>query len=139
MIEITMTSRGIAISALSIPRIGPFFIMEVIGEGYRLLRSEAPVKTEKLRQSIRQQSRGLKGEVTIGAPYAVFVATGTQPHIIRPARAQALRFEVAGDIIFSTLVRHPGTKPNPFIRRAAERLARRIPEIFQRIWKKNVR
>jgi hypothetical protein len=139
MIEITMTSRGIAVSALSIPRIGPAFIMEVIGEGYRLLRSEAPVKTEKLRQSIRQQSRGLEGEVTIGAPYAVFVATGTQPHIIRPARAQALRFEVAGDIIFSTLVRHPGTKPNPFIRRAAERLARRIPEIFQRIWKKNVR
>jgi len=134
-----MTSRGIAVSALSIPQIGFAFIMEVIGEGYHLLRSEAPVKTEKLRQSIRQQSRGLEGEVTIGAPYTVFVATGTQPHIIRPTRAQALRFEVAGDIIFSTLVRHPGTKPNPFVQRTSERLAQLIPTIFERVWKQEVR
>ena len=139
MIEIKTISKGIDISALFIPCIGSAFVMEVTGEGYRLLWSEAPVKTEKLRQSIRQRSRGLEGEVTIGAPYAVFVATGTQPHIIRPARAQALRFEVAGEVVFSTLVRHPGTKPNPFVRRAAERLARRIPEIFQRVWKRNVR
>lgn len=138
MIEIKTASKGIDVSALSIPRIGSAFVMEVTGEGYSILRSEAPVKTEKLRRSIRQRSRGLEGEVTIGAPYAVFVATRTQSHIIRPARAQALRFEVAGEVVFSTIVRHPGTKPNPFVRRAAERLTRRIPEIFQRIWKRKV-
>lgn len=38
--------------------------------------------------------------------------TGTKKHIIRPVRAKFLRFQVNGDIVFSLIVRHPGTKPN---------------------------
>lgn len=43
---------------------------------------------------------------------------GTPPHIIRPRRRTALRFIVGGRLVFATRVRHPGTKPNPYLQRA---------------------
>lgn len=46
---------------------------------------------------------------------------GSRPHIIRPRRARALRFEIGGEVIFARYVRHPGTKSglkiNELIRR----------------------
>jgi hypothetical protein len=131
--------RGLQISAISIPYIGAAFVKEVVGEGYYLVRQEAPVRTGEMRRSVQQRSSGLEGEVMVGAPYAVFVASGTQPHIIRPVRAQALRFEVGGDVVFAKRVQHPGTQPNPFVERAARRLLRVIPEVFERIWKRSVK
>ncbi len=44
--------------------------------------------------------------------------TGTKKHIIRPVRAKFLRFQVDGDIVFSLIVRHPGTRPNRKAKRA---------------------
>lgn len=38
--------------------------------------------------------------------------TGTKKHIIRPVRAKFLRFQANGNIVFSLLVHHPGTRPN---------------------------
>lgn len=50
------------------------------------------------------------------APYAVFINAGTGPHIIRARRARALAFfNSAGVLTFRRAVRHPGTKPRPFI------------------------
>lgn len=37
--------------------------------------------------------------------------TGTKAHLIRPVRAQTLRFEIGSRIIFTVLARHPGTQP----------------------------
>ena len=136
--EITFQHRGVRISAISIPYIGERLVKAVVGEGYHLVRQEAPVKTGDLRRSVQQRSSGLEGEVSVGAPYAVFVASGTQPHIIRPVRARALRFEVGSEVVFAMRVQHPGTKANPFVKRAADRLLRLIPELFERIWKRSV-
>jgi hypothetical protein len=139
LIEIRLQRSGIEISAISIPQIGERFVRAVIGEGYHLVRQEAPVKRGDLRRSVHQRSSGLEGEVTVGAPYAVFVASGTQPHIIVPMRVEALRFEVGGEVVFTKRVQHPGTQPNPFVKRATDRLLRVIPEIFDRIWKRSVK
>ncbi len=38
--------------------------------------------------------------------------TGTKKHIIRPVRAKFLRFPINGNIVFSLMVKHPGTRPN---------------------------
>ena len=40
--------------------------------------------------------------------------------------------------VFSTLVHHPGTKPNPFVQRAADCVQAMMPEIFDAVWKGEV-
>lgn len=59
--------------------------------------------------------------------YALYVEFGTKPHVIRPKLKKALKFESGKkarlesgksdkNIVFAKEVRHPGTKPQPFIR-----------------------
>ena len=98
----------------------------------RAAQDEAPVRTGRLRQSLKTEPVVMtgpnKGEGGISAqtPYAGFVRSGTRPHVIRPRNAQALRFEVRGRIIFAKSVNHPGTKPNFFLERALDRVARDV-------------
>lgn len=51
-------------------------------------------------------------QATVDDLWTWWSETGTKKHIIRPVRAKFLRFQVGGDIVFSLLVHHPGTKPN---------------------------
>lgn len=88
----------------------------------------APVRTGRLRSSIRAEPPrifSLRGSVTVGSDleYAAMVNDGTRPHIIRPRARQALRFEVGGRIVFAKVVRHPGTRANPFLDRALREVA----------------
>lgn len=53
----------------------------------------------------------------VGDFYGWFVREGTAPHIIRPRKARALRFEIEGEVVFAMIVHHPGTKPNPYHKR----------------------
>jgi HK97 gp10 family phage protein len=101
------------------------------------MRRQAPERTGRLRRSIRKRLNLAALEVEVGpdVEYAVYVEYGTHPHVIRPVRAEALRFEVEGEIVFARLVRHPGTKPNPFVRRTAEQTHRQIPRLWREKWK----
>jgi HK97 gp10 family phage protein len=75
-----------------------------------------PVKTGALRQSLAIQVRN--DTVTIGpnTPYAGFVEFGTKPHTIVPKKAGGtLMFTVGGQKVFTKKVRHPGTKPQPYV------------------------
>lgn len=69
--------------------------------------------------------RTVHGSVHANADYAVYVHEGTRAHVIRPVKAQALRFQIGGRTVFAKLVRHPGMKARPFLRNAAERIAAR--------------
>ncbi|MEU2510166.1 HK97 gp10 family phage protein [Streptomyces sp. NPDC007863] len=89
----------------------------------------APVDTGRLRASIRVERRsffGLRQRWTVGSDveYAPMVNDGTKPHIIRPKRAQVLRFKVGGRTVFAKVVHHPGTRPRPFLDRALRDVAR---------------
>ena len=66
--------------------------------------------------------------------YAVYVEKGTAPHEIRPVNASVLAFEVGGDMVFTRLVRHPGTRPNPFMQRAVEAAREKVDETFAELW-----
>lgn len=55
--------------------------------------------------------------------YAGFVNDGTAPHIIRPRRAQVLRFNVGGRTVYAKVVNHPGTRARPFLDRALREVA----------------
>jgi hypothetical protein len=69
---------------------------------------------------VSEGPRGLEGVIVCDHPAVRFVLDGTRPHIIRPRRAKALRFEAGGRVVFTKLVRHPGTRANNFLRRALE-------------------
>ncbi|MDX3345874.1 hypothetical protein PV387_03345 [Streptomyces sp. ME02-6987-2C] len=67
---------------------------------------------------IENVPRGLEGVITCDHPATHFVLNGTRPHVIRPRRAKALRFEAGGEVVFAAYARHPGTRPNNFMARA---------------------
>lgn len=58
--------------------------------------------------------------------YARAVHDGSVPHIIRAKSRQALRFVRGGDFVFRRQVRHPGTRPRPFLDQAVEQNAELI-------------
>jgi hypothetical protein len=85
----------------------------------RIAEAEAPGSMgQYIDWKITEGPRGLQGVITCDHPAVRFVLDGTRPHLIRPRRARALRFEVGGDVVYTKLVRHPGTRPNPFLQRA---------------------
>ena len=78
-----------------------------------------PVDTGKLRSSIYTNIEDNK--VTVGAPlkYAKNVEFGTPPHTIKPKNKKALAWKGAKHPVKS--VKHPGTRPQPFLRPAVHR------------------
>lgn len=81
---------------------------------YELSRA-APVDKGTLRQSIKAVPKGNTIHISM-VDYAFYVEFGTPPHIIRPKNKKALHWKSGGKDIFAKIVRHPGTRPQPFIR-----------------------
>lgn len=66
----------------------------------------------------RQTSRGVARDVVSNHPASIYVIKGTRPHLIRPRRRKALRWQGAGGAVFAKLVRHPGTRAYDFLLQA---------------------
>jgi len=96
------------------------------------MRERAPVRTGRLRDSIKVVRIGQVRFVGPTVPYAPYVEFGTRPHIIRPRRARALRFEMEGRTVFAMYVRHPGFRGRFFVRRSIKAVMREIPDLFAR-------
>jgi hypothetical protein len=79
------------------------------------------VKTGALRKNIsgRHLGNSTGQYVTIGAdrPYALMHHEGTKPHVITPQNGKFLHFRAGTRSVYTTMVFHPGTKPNPYLRR----------------------
>ncbi|MEM2257823.1 MAG: HK97 gp10 family phage protein [Candidatus Caldarchaeum sp.] len=94
-------------------------------------RLNAPVETGRLKNSINIVYSDVRRVVAeASAPYAGFVEFGTRPHIIRPRVKRVLRFEVDGRIVYATMVRHPGTSPQPYWRPAFNYVAEKAQALF---------
>ena len=85
----------------------------------------------------------LKGEITRintgrwkGHSYGEFVHGGTRPHLIMPVKRLWLRWARnrgnGAEFVFAKKVKHPGTKPDPFIYQAAENERASINATFER-------
>jgi HK97 gp10 family phage protein len=94
----------------------------------------APWRTGKLAGSIVKEVAEGEASINALASYAVYVEKGTAPHEIRPVNASVLAFEVEGGMVFTRLVRHPGTKPNPFMQRAVDFAREKVDETFAELW-----
>lgn len=89
--------------------------------------SDAPRRTGRMAGMVgprRMQSdfgRYLEGGAGVNVAstnakgYAQYVSSGTRPHVILPKRGKALRFVVAGKVVFARRVNHPGTRANPYL------------------------
>jgi len=128
------------------------------------MKIQAPKKTHELADSVIRARTEYGFKVYPTAPHTVFVVKGTKPHEIRPRFAKVLRFfpsalmlagggsrtgsrlggpttlsgMQAGALkpIFAMVVHHPGTKPNPFIRRTAEIVRPKLKLLAREIWKR---
>jgi HK97 gp10 family phage protein len=96
----------------------------------------APWRTGKLARSIvKEVDEDGVASIKALAPYAIHVIKGTAPHEIRPINASCLAFKAAGgEMVFTRLVRHLGTKPNPFLERAVEKARDQVESLFAELF-----
>lgn len=88
-------------------------------------KREAPVKSGLLRRSITNRVvSDTRAEIGTNAKYAWSVHQGAPPHTIMARKAKALFWKGARHPVKS--VRHPGNRPNPFMRRAADNSRARV-------------
>lgn len=95
---------------------------QLVDIAHRWVQGEAPRRTGRLKTSVQKQTYGSRGLVWLSkaiAPYWVFVIEGTRPHMIRARYKKALR--IPGYGIFKS-ARHPGTRANPFVDKAAVKM-----------------
>lgn len=86
-----------------------------------------PVRTGRLRATVRGPEHGRTAtapyvDVLAGrtghTPYLGWVLFGAQPHMILPRVQEVLRFTVDGRTVYTTRVRHPGSRAQPFLQDA---------------------
>lgn len=87
-----------------------------LGEGYATGELAREIKTD----SAKVGRRGPEAGVISDTDHAVFVHEGTAPHTIKPRFAKKLVFfwRKAGRVVSFDSVKHPGTKPNPYLVKA---------------------
>ena len=104
------------------------------------LAREAPVDHGRLAGSFQLEQVGdNQWRIVSGVDYALAVWEGTQPHRIEPVNAQALRFEIAGEVIFAKWVDHPGTEGDDYPGRAFDAAQERVDEFIQIAIDENLR
>jgi len=90
-------------------------------------RPMVPVKTGRLRRSIKVKSVSGKRAV-VGAHYtAYFVDAGPKPHIIKAKKGRGLVFQGRTGRVFTRSVNHRGYRGRPFRQRMAEEGLKRTP------------
>ena len=71
---------------------------------------------ENLTVLIRRGPGGdFQGVLNSRHPATLYVIGGTRPHVIRPVRARALKFNVGGRTVYAKVVMHPGSQPNNWL------------------------
>lgn len=103
-------------------------VLNDIGQEIALqAKSNAPVKSGALRNSITYFVQDGKLTIEADVPYSMFVEFGTgtrgewpgSAYTIRPKNAKVLAFQVGNKMVFTKKVTHPGIKAKPYLRPAA--------------------
>lgn len=94
-------------------------------ETAKIARGMVPVRTGRLRQSIKRRNATQKRATVVAHHTAYFVDKGPKPHLIKPRRGSHLIFQAGGRTIFARQVNHRGYRGRPFRARAAQAGLRR--------------
>lgn len=92
-------------------------------------------QTGNLRRSIfRRVESPARGVVGTDEKYGAYVEFGTQPHTITPKHGKYLKFKTdSGKVVFARSVRHPGSKPYPFMEPAFRNNTENILREYARV------
>ncbi len=96
----------------------------------KTMKQKAPVRTGFLKNSIVIRKGKSHVEVSPTASYAAYVEFGTKPHIIEPANASVLAFEVGGQTVFAKRVQHPGFPGRFFVKSTKEECLPKIQALI---------
>jgi len=134
-------TKGFQQFEFSGPRIQQRFLRLIGDSTVILLKQTTPIDSGELADSWRVLGQG-KDYVEVGTSLIGLVEeleSGTKPHIIRPVRGNVLRFEIDGQEIFTTEVRHPGTRANPFLDTVARTIHNQIIKVLEQAMSENHR
>ena len=113
------------------PQLRGLLVERLAEIAYFLAFYGAPWRSGILARSIVKEVEADSAVIRVLASYGIYVVGGTAPHVIRPACASCLAFRArSGTMVFTRLVRHPGTKPNPFLERATEKTRDQVDAVF---------
>ena len=133
-VEVEVSTRGLEFEETAKrldPQLRGLLIERLAEVAYFEAFYGAPWRDGNLARSIVKEVEAESAVIRVLAKYGIYVVAGTAPHEIRPAGASCLAFRArSGEMVFTRLVRHPGTKPNPFLERAAEKTRDQVDEIF---------
>jgi hypothetical protein len=94
----------------------------------------APVKSGYLASTVYKEVSDGEGKVGVAASYGEAVEKGIAPHGIHPINGSVLAFAVAGKMVFTPVVHHPGTKANPFMERGINLALSKVDSVFAELW-----
>ena len=133
-VEVEVSTRGLEFEETAKrldPKLRGLLIERLAEVAYFLAFYGAPWKSGNLARSIVKEVEAESAVIRVLAKYGIYVVAGTAPHEIRPVGASCLAFRAkSGQMVFTRLVRHPGTKPNPFLEEAAEKTRDQVDEVF---------
>ena len=141
MFNVTFEVHGVNLTTLSeaLPIVTEKLINRLATLAAFTMYTEAPYKTGLTANTITKQVNGLTAVIGPTTSYAPFIEFGTAPHIIQPRGSGCLAFtSKSGDMVFTRLVHHPGTRPNPFVQRTADIVSEGIPENFSDLWQETI-
>ena len=78
-----------------------------------------------------QRVGAMESTVGTSVEYALVQNDGSDPYMIYPRGAKALRFEIGGGVIYAKSVRHPGIQGTHYIEGSIAATESRIPEFIE--------
>ena len=137
MIEVKISTRGLDFDETAKKLSGPLkqkLIERLADVAWYNAFWGAPCRTGYLASTVTKDIGNGEASVSANASYIRLVEEGTRPHEIRPINGRLLAFKANGKMVFTPLVHHPGTKPNPFIHRAVEEARGKVDSVFADLW-----
>ena len=141
-LRLTLTGMGSLLEAYSrAPAVVTGRLRVATKEALEMVQREARrshrfhTRTGALERSVETASTGpASGVVFLNeavAKHGAPIHDGSRPHVIAPRKRQVLRFAQGGAFRFAPMVNHPGTKPDQFLFRAADRMSPAVEMRYQ--------